>query len=587
MMSRSPYPPKRILFPCVLALVSLCACSPAVIDETLGVGNGEYDKPVLDAPPAMGKDDSISGVLGPPEESSASDTRVWATPNRWTDRSTPAAREAGLAWDEYSGLDWNEKYALWIASMNKIPRDNGYGSTFELTTPWGVRLPSPALECAEASVFLRVTFASWYGLPFYISAWTPTGSWYFGHFGIWTDHGPVPNFPTFATRYEDFTDVALDEDLGNWPVDSKLAKRKISVRGDDRNPWLGENAYAGAYFDRIFLNKRTGHFMVYILTYTGSMHLASSTNTFNLVPTAVREGDTLLKRWQKKGIGHTMVVKSVDRMPDGEHLEVEIMSGSMPRRQPVWDNSGASKSAFTNHYAGGEGMSSHGHSYAELGGGIKRWRVAVVHNGRWRNEVAENDAHFYIPSTDLNAVSARPGQFESLLVQLSPEEKVQMLLELIESKRQHLREYPASCSARIVREDAFDELAEVSQREMGMDREWVDNQYRTLEDYVFGELLYEHSRTCCWNSSTNAMYHIIMGLNHEIQDAAETNGECVSPTIFKMVDGEYRVFWDYALEHGLGDMWNPWSEDEECPQGSSVLTDIEVVRDWTAFCPIP
>jgi len=558
-----------------------------VIDETLAGGDGEYDKPVLDALPAMGKDDSVSGVLGPPEESSSSDTQVWATPNRWTDRDTPAAREAGIAWDEHSGLDWNGKYSLWIVAMNKIPRDNGHGNTFELTTPWGLRLPAPALECAETSVFLRVTFASWYGLPFYISAWTPTGSWHFGHFGIWTDHGPVPNFPTFGTRYEDFSDLQLDEELENWPVDSKLAKRKISERGDDLNPWLGENAYAGAYFDRIFLNKRTGHFMVYILTYTGSMHLASSTNTFNLVPRALREGDTLLKRWKKKGIGHTMVVKTVNVMPDGEHLEVEIMSGSMPRRQPVWDSSSKSKHSFLHSATGGEGQSSDGHSYAELGGGIKRWRVAVVDHGRWRNVVADNDAPFYIPSDDLDAISARPTQFGELLVQLTAQQKIDMLVVLIESKRAHLREYPASCSARIAREDAFDELAEVLRQESGMDRAAVDAQHRKLEDYVFAELLYEQSRTCCWNSSTNAMYNIIMELNQEIQDAAEASEECVSPTVFKMVDGDYLVFWQHALDEGLGDMWNPWSEDEECPQASSVLTDIEVVRDWTPFCPIP
>ena len=99
-------------------------------------------------------------------------------------------RQEGIAWGVNSGLDWNEKYALWIESLERIPGEK-YGETFELSTPWGTRFKSPSLECAEASVFLRVTFASWYGLPFYLTAWASEGNIHFGHFGVChTRNGP-------------------------------------------------------------------------------------------------------------------------------------------------------------------------------------------------------------------------------------------------------------------------------------------------------------------------------------------------------------------------------------------------------------
>ena len=439
---------------------------------------------------------------------------------------------------------------------------------------------------------MRVTFASWYGLPFYISAWSNGSHLHFGHFGIWRSDNAESNFPRFRDRYEDFSWMSEDEFTQTWPEDSSLARRKLSSSGDDLNPWLGEEAYSGAYFDRIFLNKRVGHFLIFILSYTGSVHLASTDNTFNIKPEAMRAGDTLLQRWQKHGIGHTMVVKTVNPIPgDTELREAELMSGSMPRRQPRWNSPGSSKYSFTSKKCGGEGENSDGDAYVKLGGGIKRWRVPEVRDGRWRNVVPRADEGDFIPFWDQDQLKARPARFDEILAELTGELKVQILIQTIEEKRAHLRQYPASCSARIAREAAFDELYEVASTELatatspGLTRLEVDRLYRKMEDYVFVELAYDQSRTCCWNSTTHHMYDIIMDLHEgRTQDAEE--GACVEPVPFKMVDGAYDEFRAHAQSLGVEEFWVPWSADESCPQETTVTTDTEAEHRWSSYCDV-
>ncbi len=553
-----------------------------VTDEPLGSFDADYQKRLMEAPPTSGKDDSVSGSPGPRAITDGAATEVWAVRNQWEDIDTAEARKPGIAWGEDSGLDWNQKYGAWVRSLSKIPSES-YGDTFQLTTPHGVVLRSPALECAETSVFLRVAFASWYELPFYLTAWSNGSNLHFGHFGAWRDDAPDSRFSNYRTRYTDYTGIELAEDLSNWPVDPKLVRRKLSASGDDLNEWLGEEAYAGAYFDRIFLNKRVGYFLVVILTYTGSVHLASHKNTFNLKPAAVREGDTLLQRWQKTGIGHTLVVKRVDSIEETEYLEAELVSGSMPRRQGKWESPASSKYSFTAAKTGGIGESHDGIPYAKLGGGIKRWRVAKVSGGRWRNQVAANDQPHFIANYDLDAISARPGQFSLLLEEQTPELKVQTLLGRIASKRQHLTQYPASCSARRAREETWMELYALTEAEWGWTRAQTDQQYRTLDDYVFAELVYEESRTCCWNSSTTEMYAAIMDFNRKWVLDEETQ-TCNEPVVFKMVDGGYQVFADHAA--AVGALWVAWSADESCPQADTVITDTEVEHGWTPSCEL-
>ncbi|MBL6974631.1 MAG: PPC domain-containing protein [Deltaproteobacteria bacterium] len=549
--------------------------------ECTGDSDNEYCKPVMEAAPDDGKADSVEGLKGLPSSVDGSDTVVWEVWNQWHETDTAEARAAGMAWGQDSGLDWDEKYSRWIESMEKIDGFGTYYKTFELTTPWGKKYPAPNLECAEVALFLRATFAAWYHLPFYVAAWDPSaGRVYFGHFGARTKTGRYGNLPRFRNSYDDHTDTW---DQVNWPSDPNLRTRKLSKSGDDENDFLGDDLYSGAYFDEIFLNKRAGYFMYYLLIFTGSMHLASSNNTFNLKPEVMREGDVLLERWQKKGIGHTLVVKRVEPLP-GDRLDAELASGSMPRRQPKWESGPSSKSTFTNTYCGGEGENHDGDAYAALGGGLKRWRAPRIVNGYYRNRVPDKDLAYWIPSTDREAIAGRIETLQGLLGELTPVEKRDMLVEKIEDKRAHLRDHPSSCSARIGREEAFNDLYEVMQTSFGKDREQVDRLYRKLDDYVLAELVYEQSRTCCWNSTTRAMYEIIMDYNLAQAWDTET-GVCRSVEVFKVSGGGYDVFETHAQLIGRGHEWVAWSADESCPQ-SDVENDTEAEHTWTAQCDI-
>ena len=586
----------------LVALLGLVACGEGGegegdSEDEFGALVGEADengKTLFEASgweePIPGKEDSLQGRRGLSVNVDSSDLSVWEIKNQWTDTDTEAARAAGLAWGEDSGLNWDEKFQRWVGSMKKIDAES-YGSTFMLTTPFGREVPAPALECAEVAMFLRVTFASWYNLPFFMEARDSEGNrLYFGHFGIRTAAARYGRMPYFRSRYEDYSEKAdaIRAGEAEWPTDAKLAGLTIPGSQDDAQPMLGEDAHAGAYFDHIYLNKRVGYFMRLLLTYFGSMNLADSANTYNLAPEAVQPGDVLLERWQRRGIGHALVVMRSRDLGvteiDGEEvpqLEAELASGSMPRRQPKWESPAASKRVFTLSYTGGEG-------YEKLGGGLKRFRSAVNEGGRWTNVVLRGDRDAFISNTDYDAIAERPDRFEVILSELSPEEKLVALVELVESKRQHLRRYPASCSARIGREQAFDDLYETAaDPAIGWSKDEVDRRFRKVEDYVFAELVYDKSKTCCWNSTNSTMYDVIMELNETRIEDPET-GQCQEVLVFMNRDDEgdgYQLFADFAEATGRGDAWVKWSEDEFCAQ-RDVAEDTLEVTEAAPLCSV-
>ncbi|MFO0747461.1 MAG: hypothetical protein U1F43_17620 [Myxococcota bacterium] len=549
----------------------------ATLDET-------YGKPVFGVDDsAASKADSYDGAAGPKVAGLTAATAAWKVTHNWADKDNAA----GIAWGANSGLTWDEKYAKWIESLPKLEEDGE--TTFTLTTPWGKTLPAPRLECAETAMFLRVTFASWYGLPFYMTAYSSSvGSMYFGHFGIVATSGArISGYPSFANDYKDYTSQMAgksnDYIVKNWPKDTNLRKRILAGNKDDDNSAiLGAGAYTGAYLDEMFLNKRAAYLLIRILDNFGSVHLASQQNTFNLKPTAIREGDTLLERWQKNGIGHTIVVRDVVPLTAGK-LSVEVMYGSMPRIQPEWFDANLSKPYFTSEYTGGEGTSYDGDKYAALGGGLKRWRTAIQKSGRWYNVVPTADRVSFVDGADLVAIAARPAQFEELLGSLSPEEQRDVNIQRIQMAREALQGKPASCSNRERREAAFDDLYELMSEQFGMSAEEVDRQYRVLDDYVFPEMVYNQSKTCCWNSTTADMYLIIMQLNQERVNN-EVDGQCQEPIPFYN-NGGYKVFADYAAQIGMGDKWKAWTEDEPCAQ-KTVAKDTEATHDWAPFCDI-
>ncbi len=511
-----------------------------------------------------------------------SSTEVWAAPNRWHE-TDPAA---GVAWDANSDLTWEQKYSAWVEMGAKIDRHGGYGETFEITTPQGKVLPVPALECAELLMAMRVIFASWYGLPFVMEAVDSDRKRLFaGHFGFRTSAGRYKNTPKYKTRYNDYSHLSNADAMATWPKDNSLRGRSL-YGGGDENEFLHADAKAGWYFDELLLNKRVGHFLMMLLPYFGSTNLADDINAFHVQPESVHEGDILLKRWQKRGIGHVMLVKNVEHFTASNQMSIEIASGSMPRRQAVWETPASTKRTYTSNKTGGEGETHDGDKYVNLGGGAKRFMTHQVLGGKWTAQVHSTVREDWIHWDMKDERAGRPARFETLLTTPSPELLRDDLLAAIEAKRAHLREYPASCSARIAREELWSDLYDLLEREFDMDRKAADLEYRVIDDYVFAELTYDLSRTCCWNSSNTDMYDVIVAFAEGEQADAKDANTCVSPTVFMMRDGGYDLFEAEADEMNLSGAWNPWSADESCPQQNTVTTDTEAAHGWTPWCEL-
>ncbi len=535
-------------------------------------GGGDDDGPdgELSPLPPPGKEDGQYHA-GLPVDMDSSRTDVWTVTRQWEDKDP----EAGVAWSTDSGLTWEEKYSAWIASFQWTPASDGWSTTFIMTTPWGGKtMPAPVLECAETSLFLRVTFAAWYGLPLQWEALDDNGQKiYFGHFGIRTQYGNAAGMPEFAVRYQDYTGTNWQQ---QWPSDSTLRQRMIH----------GPDQVFGDYLDDIHLNKRVGYFTTLVLDYLGSVNLADTANTYNLQPEAVRPGDFLLERWQKIGIGHTLVVKDVTPVTDAT-VDVTLVSGSMPRRQGVKASGQAAKDYFTGDYTGGPGTNSDGDAYVKLGGGLKRWRVPKQMNGYWTNTWMDGDEAHWINSTDYDRLSARPARFQSLLGEVPLDQQKTELLAQIADARHHLSQYPASCAARTQRESAFRELYDVEQRLESKYPAQVDQEQRTLDDYVFAELDYNHSKTCCWDSSSSAMSDIIMQEAMADKAAADASMTCTAPVVFQaQSDGSYQRWVDYAASINRSADWKPYTDDEGCT-AKGITTDTLQTSDATAYCSLP
>jgi len=569
------------------SLLALITLAPACAEETDAPPEAEidenYGKPMFGVDDSVAaKADSYDGASGPPSSGLVAADAAWSVTRQWADKDNAA----GLAWPASSGLTWSQKYARWVESLPKL--EAGWSTTFTLTTPWGKTLASPRLECAEVAIFLRFTFASWYNLPFYLTASGSAGTMYFGHFGVINKNGArVSGYPAFTRDYEDhtssFAGKSNEHIIANWPKDTNLRARKLSTRGDDDNSAvLGAGAFTGAYLDEIFLNKRAAQLLMRVLVNFGSIHLASVQNTFNLKPAATREGDILLERWQKSGIGHTVVIKDVVDLGAGK-ISVDTVFGSMPRIQPIWYDTNLSKSYLTSEYTGGPGTNTDGQKYASLGGGIKRWRTPVAKSGRWYMVVPTEDRTVFVDAADLNAIAARPAQFDAIMGELSFEEERDILLQRIDIARTALESRPASCSNRTRREEAFNELYTLLADELGMTKAEVDRAYRILDDYVLPEMVYNQSKTCCWNSTTPAMYLIIMQMNQErVHNVAAA--QCQEPIPFYNKNG-YNTFATYAASIGRAADWKAWTADETCPQ-STVASDTEAAHAWAPFCSV-
>jgi hypothetical protein len=494
---------------------------------------------------------------------------AWRVTRNWEDR-TP---EAGLAWPANSGLNWHEKYSWWVQSLKKIPRTGESGFTFEVTTPYGKTVPAPVIDCADTAMLLRTVFASWYGLPLLIKA----GSNYYGHFGVKKGGPSVTS--SFLCSNCDYSATPAATLARSWPRNAAL--RAKSVGTGDENPSIG-GGRTGAWLDELLLNKRVGFLIIALLTGAGSGNLAGSLNLYDIQPQAIRAGDVLLERWQADGIGHTIVIKSVQPVTGGK-LKVEIVAGWLPPRQPLWEGSVDAHGALSDDYFGGSACADAActKTYAHFGGGLKRWRVPKVVSGKWVLSTLNADASVVIAGNDYATLGKRPAIFEDLIYVPPPQEYRDELLRLIAETRQKLRNKPSGCSAREKREEIFQDLYEVMRSDFYKSREETDKLYRMTEDYVFAPLDYTRSGTCCWNSSTPQMGASVVST--AIAAAKANAAACKPPQIFMKVANDYEYYRKAAQAAGV--VWKPYSNDENCSQGS-LPNDTPKAWTVTPYCTV-
>jgi len=561
----------------LLAVVLLAACGgteavPEEADVDPVVEGNLWEAGDAEEPPEPGKADAVLMTRAVPKTADAEATQVWAATRTWTNKVdvdfSPYFRRS-------DNITWNEAFRVFVGKLESTTAVNGY-RTYKITNPWGKTLPIAALECAEQAMFLRVAFSSWFNLPFFLEAIDGTGKRMFaGHFGFRTLTGVYSNFPRYKTLYKDYT----ANRPATWPKDEKLRAKKLGSY-DDVQPMIAPNATIGAYLDELHLNKRVGYFTVHVLLWFGSVNLADPANTFHAKPEGIRPSDILLERWQRAGIGHTLNVKTVQTASSGK-VSVELASGSMPRRQSVWESPVTSRRYFTNPYTGGPGSSSDGIPYAKLGGGLRRWRTAVVYNNSWVNSVPGDSTGVYINSTNLAAIAARPARFDEILDVADPAARRTELRTALGTTRQYQREHPASCSNREKREALLNDLAQLESEENYWERTETEQHYRSYEDYVFPLLKYERSKTCCWNTTTAAMGQIVVQYN---KNRERSSSRCQIPVPFTAAN--YGVFKAYAAQIGRGADWRDWSEDEPCPQRTVADDMISPDLNAIGYCDI-
>jgi hypothetical protein len=556
-----------------LVLVAFSACTDAPSDDTDNVTE-------LDPGPPLGKEDS-AGIAALSATADYSDSQAWTVKNQWEDTTTADAKLAGMAWPANSGLNWDQKYAAWVGSFQQVPSIDTWFKTVTISTPFGKSVPGPKVDCADLALLLRISFAAWYHLPIYLVGYDGNTRVYFGHFGVRTAAGPWHDAPLFP-QYKDYSNETPAQYGASWPKDTVLRGRGISS-GDDL-PFLGAGAREGAFLDEIHLNKRAARLVLFAQAYLGSHNMVDSQNTFNLVPESVHTGDVLMFARSPSVDGHTTIVTRVDQL-DAGRMQLQSIYGNDPPAQPAWQDPGSTRSLFTDNEGGGPVLNTpYGGTtlYSHLNGGLKRFRVAKVKNGKWFNTWMNADEASWINDTDYTKIGARIATFAGLLNDGDPTAQRDQLLSVIAEKRAYLQDHPSSCAARTGREDAFTSLYGLMEDKFGMDHTAVDNLYRTsIEDYIFQPLDYSKSRTCCWNHTTNKMYAVIAAYVASLQ-----MGNCVTPPVFMLKSNSYDPFASYAQTTGHGTEWVPWTQDEDCAAAGATDDVVIPVTNLTPWCSL-
>jgi len=119
-----------------------------------------------------------------------------------------------------------------------------------------------------------------------------------------------------------------------------------------------------------------------------------------------------------------------------------------------------------------------------------------------------------------------------------------------------------------------------------MSKAEIDGEHRILDDYVLAELVYDDSKTCCWNSTNREMYDVVMAKALADEEAA---GQCIQPAVFRARndggDG-FEAYRQFAESQGQSGVFRAWSADESCPQASVSEDTEETKRDHAPMCEL-
>ena len=224
-------------------LVAFVGCDDAPVQEAVEelALDADYGKPLLPEAELAPKDDSLQGKLGPDTSADSGPMVVWDVTNQWEDVDTEAARAAGLAWEANSGLDWNDKYALWIESMEKM---DGYANGGDLLVHNAVwtSIAGSYLECAETAISCErrlrpgiICRSTWRHGPL-------KGLFFSGISGFDTPTAAIGTCRDFRDRYADYSDWTPEEYGAEWPTDP-LACEALPDAEEGRQELLPRGGY--------------------------------------------------------------------------------------------------------------------------------------------------------------------------------------------------------------------------------------------------------------------------------------------------------------------------------------------------------
>jgi hypothetical protein len=546
---------------------------------------------------------------------------AWQVKNQWTDRSTESAMKAGLAWMANSGLSWEEKYREWLRRLpinidqviqNSTQRDPL--ESFELVNPQGKRVKIPALYPSQLILLLRASFASFYHLPFVLIAQRNQSLTdqqanateeevlkhslvYFGHFGLKGLYGNIEDSANFSAFFDHSAEYEKTE---IWKQDLMLRQQAFAL-GDDVFSMLatdfnrlqedenikkipnGQVVKIGEFLDDFFCNKRTAHWMLYLLRYFSIEHIQDDYHSVQIDGQNLTQGDILLIKSDRL---YGYWIKQADRFQ--EQLDLRLAVSSRQGEAILSSNDSKHLVNIDLNYLGLQQTIESQNDYNPFNfnpywlptflyaGGFKRMTFPTVHQGYWLNSIQDEEMDFSLSSQNIVQLKERTNQLNQLtqennqVVQSTP---LEQLLNQIRDIRQKIRKEPSRCELRTQREVLFESLYELL-FDYGYSRERVDEEFRLFEDFVF-QMLENNSKTCCWHyealaDQTETWGDSILKIAKSMMDHGEEISYCYDVPKFMTEDGHYAI-WEAKAEE-LNLFWPDWDSSAACVYANHIDT---------------